>query len=384
VTADTGAAPPVSVVHVTEPVDGGVAWYLVDVVADQVRRGWPVTVVSPPDSEFVRRVRGAGGDHVPWPLPVRLIGERTGHPLAALVRGLRPLLGALSARGPDLVHLHAAQAGIAGRLVLRGRVPTVFQPHGWPFLAVEGIRRRAVAAWERGAARWAAAVVCVSEHELRQGQTAGIRARWRVVPSGVDVDRFHPPAPEERVAARERLGLPRGPLVVCVGALRRSKGQDVLLSAWPLVRGRVPGARLALVGGGPDREALAAAAPDGVFLAGAAPDVLPWLWAADVVAFPSRQEGLSIALLEAMAAACSVVATPVGGAVDALGGAGAVVPADDAPALARALATRLVDADLRLREGAEARARAVTEHDVRRTAGALAACYRDVLDAARR
>jgi hypothetical protein len=40
---------------------------------------------------------------------------------------------------PDLVHAHSAKAGLAGRLAVRGRIPTVFQPHAWSFEAVGGV-----------------------------------------------------------------------------------------------------------------------------------------------------------------------------------------------------------------------------------------------------
>ena len=65
-------------------------------------------------------------------------------------------------------------------------------PQAWSFFAVSGPVRHA-RAWERLAARWTDAVLCVGEDERRLGQAAGIRARYEVMPNGVDLERF--PAP---------------------------------------------------------------------------------------------------------------------------------------------------------------------------------------------
>ncbi|NEA48622.1 glycosyltransferase, partial [Streptomyces sp. SID10815] len=66
---------------------------------------------------------------------------------------------------PDLVHAHSAKAGLAGRLAVRGRIPTVFQPHAWSFEAVGGATAALALRWERWGTRWAARTVCVSEAE---------------------------------------------------------------------------------------------------------------------------------------------------------------------------------------------------------------------------
>jgi glycosyltransferase involved in cell wall biosynthesis len=101
----------------------------------------------------------------------------------------------------DLVHLHSAKAGLAGRLALRGRVPTVFQPHAWSYEAATGPLRAASVRWERYAARWAHRVLCVSEAERASGLAHGIAARWHVVRNGVDTARFTPAVRQEGVRA---------------------------------------------------------------------------------------------------------------------------------------------------------------------------------------
>jgi glycosyltransferase involved in cell wall biosynthesis len=280
---------------------------------------------------------------------------------------------------PDVVHLHSAKAGLCGRLVLRGRTPTVFQPHVWSFQAVTGALRAAAIGWERRAARWTQALVCVSEAERRLGESKSVDARYRVIPNGVDLMRFEVPSEERRTAVRERLGLD-GPVAVCVGRLSRQKGQDALLDAWSQVRAEVPDASLTLVGSGPDEAGLRARHVDGVSFAGERDDVPEWLSAADVAVFPSRWEAMSLGTLEALAAGCSVVATDVPGAREAIGSdAGAIVPPGDTDALAAAVAARLADPVLAAGEGRAGRERATRSFDLARTCAEVAALYEELL-----
>jgi glycosyltransferase involved in cell wall biosynthesis len=101
--------------------------------------------------------------------------------------------------------------------------------------------------------------------------------------------------------------------------------------------------------------------------------VRPWLIAADVVVLPSRWEGLSFAVLEALAIGRSVVVSDIPGLAEAVGpGTGERVPPADPAALADALAERLLDPALTAAEGAAAAAHA-TAFDQRLTFDRLAA-----------
>ena len=362
----------IAVLHVAQPVDAGVARCVADLVADQVSRDWEVTVACPSDGWLHGEIEKLGATHIHWlawrPPGLRVFGE---------VRRLRRILGSVA---PDVVHLHSSKAGLAGRLALRGRLPTIFQPHAWSFEAASGAVRKGAVAWERLGARWARVVVCVSDAERQHGVEHGISADWRVVPNGVDLDAFSEASPEERARARERLELPAlAPVAVCVGRLSHQKGQDVLLEAWPSVADRVEGAHLALVGSGPEEEQLRSRAPKGVQFAGERKDVQDWLAAADVVVVPSRWEGMSLGLLEALARGRSVVATDVAGSAEAIGeDAGAVLPVDDAPALADAIAARLQNSELAAAEGHAARARAERDYDLTRSTAAIAELYAEL------
>lgn len=248
--ADREARGPLRVLHVSQPNGGGVAVYVGQAAGDQRRRGWEVAVACPRGGDLPERCAAAGVPWFPWDAR-RAPGPRT----LLEARSLRRLVATFA---PDVVHLHSAKAGLAGRLPRRPRgSPTIFQPHGWSWLAATGRQETASRLWERLAARWTDALVCVGIGELQEGMRAGVRGEYRVVRNGVDRRRFRPADGAARLAARARLGLPATvPLAVCVGRLTRQKGQDVLLAAWPEVTARCPSARLAVVGDGEDLDAL--------------------------------------------------------------------------------------------------------------------------------
>jgi glycosyltransferase involved in cell wall biosynthesis len=283
---------------------------------------------------------------------------------------------------PHLVHLHSSKAGLAGRLAVRGRLPTVFQPHAWSFLAAPSALRPACVAWERYATRWTHRVVYVSDRERDDGERLGISARGVVVPNGVDVEQFVAQDDDARRRARVALGLGPGPVAVCVGRLCWQKGQDLLLAAWQRALAAAPDARLVLVGDGPDRTGLIAGAPPRVLFAGPAEDPRPWYAAADVVVLPSRWEGMALVQLEAMASARCVIATDVGGAREVLAGSAgpaAVVPVGDVAALADALGVRLAEPGLAAAEAAAGRERACARHDIRQVAARVRQVYAEVV-----
>lgn len=346
---------------------------MIQAVRDQVAQGLEVGVACPPRSATAEPAVEAGAVLMPW--------EATRGPRPAVLAETRRLRRIVEAYDPDLVHLHSSKAGLAGRLALRGRRPTIFQPHGWSFEAATGLAREGAVTWERYASRWASLLICVSEGERRRGEEVGIHARWRVVPNGVDLERFPAATELDRQAARHGFGLDSGPHALCVGRLTRQKGQDVLLDAWPTVRERVPGATLLLVGEGPDQDELERRQVPGVVFAGQRSDVPEWLAATDVVVLPSRWEGMAFTMLEAMARGRSVVMTAVSGAREAIEeGAGAVVPPEERQALAEALALRLSNPKLAAAEGAEGRRRAEERYDMRLGAASITEIYEDLLE----
>jgi len=336
----------VRVLHAAQPTTGGVAHYLGALVEDQVRRGYDVIVACPPEGNLSVDVRRSGARHIAWPArrsPGLTVGPETFR--------LKRITGAVA---PAVVHLHSSKAGLAGRLSDRRRHPTIFQPHGWSWLAVSGAVAAASRAWERAGAGWCDRLLCVSDAERDLGISAGIRAHWEVVRTGVDLARFHPVDDTQRAAVRAGLPVPGGPLAVCVGRMTEAKGQDLLADAWPSVRARVPDAQLALVGEGEPRFPRPGSG-SGIHVLGGRGDVERWYAAADAVVVPSRWDAMSLSLVEAAACGRPVVATDVPGAREVLGDSerGVVIRTGDRDALVDAVVATLTDPE---RSGARAAA----------------------------
>jgi glycosyltransferase involved in cell wall biosynthesis len=175
-------------------------------------------------------------------------------------------------------------------------------------------RRRNSARAIRAVGRNAAGLLAVSKAMRRTMAKLGMpEDKIRVHYTGVDLDRF---GIADQAEAKARLEI-SGPLILSVGALIPSKGQDLLIRALP----QIPGAILLLAGHGEERTALSALArevgmTERVGFLGAVPqDQLPALYAAaDVMALPSSSEGLANAWVEALASGTPVVICDVGGA----------------------------------------------------------------------
>ncbi|MEU6354133.1 glycosyltransferase [Streptomyces sp. NPDC047072] len=360
-----------TVLHIAQSSEGGVASFVAGLSAGQCARGDHVVVACAPDSRLSQAAAESGAETVAW--------RTTAAPGPGVPREVAAVHRIVVSVGPDLVHLHSSKAGLAGRLALRGSLPTVFQPHAWSFEATSGALHWASVEWERMGSRWTHQLVCVSEGEREAGVAAGVRARYSVVPNGVDLDHFAAAGVSAQARARSRLGIdPSTPLVVCVGRLCRQKGQDVLLVAWSRVTDRVPGALLVLVGEGPDHASLEARAPSTVRFTGDVADPLDWYLAADLMVLPSRWEGMALAPLEAMACSCPVVVTDVPGAAESLPAqqrSDALVPPENPGALADSMSRLLTDRADCHRRGELAHDHVCRHHSVRRVVASMSHVY---------
>jgi glycosyltransferase involved in cell wall biosynthesis len=262
-------------------------------------------------------------------------------------------------------------AGCGGRLV--------FSFHGWTLLDRVPWRQALLL---RQLVRVTSALAAVSAETARQfAEETGIPAsRFTVLSSGVDTDRFCPPAGPRQESGRIVLG--------CVGRLHPVKAHDVLIEAFARALG--DGTRdleLRLLGDGPcrhplDRLVRERGLADHVRFCGMASDVSEQLRQLDFFVLASHREGRPTSIMEAMASGLPVVATRVGSVPDLVadGRTGLLVDPGDAAGLAQAISSLANAADLRRRFGAEARLVAVEELSLNRMIDQYATFYRGVAD----
>ena len=339
---------------------GGLPRYFADLFdALRADRHHPRAVVVGPALAAPVGVAAAG--HLDQSVPVRL--------------GKFGATAATAGRGVDVVDAHFAfYAFLPVVLGPLRRLPLVVHFQGpW---AQESVAAGEVARWRVGLKRRlegtvyrrATTAVVLSEafkRELVEGY--GVDP-WRVevVAPGVDLERF---TPGIRAEARDALRVDRDvPLVVTVRRLVPRMGLDTLIDAWAKAGPTLgEGARLLIVGDGPDRDRLQALAEAGgqgstvSFLSGADDDTLVHCYrAADASVVPSTAlEGFGLVVLESLACGTPVVVTDAGGMPEAVRGfdPSLVVPAGDADALAGRL-TRAFDGTQPLPDGRRCRVHA--------------------------
>jgi L-malate glycosyltransferase len=355
----------VKVVHVVVAGQiGGAERMLIELASRPASSGAEhVVALMTPDPRLARLFESSG-------IVVRDRGRVRENAAAFLWRSMGPtdvtwLSGVLRGEQADVVHLHTVGSQVVGtRAALRCGARIVRTEHStraytdpscWPF-----------SRWSLGRAH---RVVAISRHieSVALSRDPTVRNRLSVVPNGVDTERFAP-----REARQE------GRFVFAwVGRLEHRKGPDLALDA--LVS--VLGAELEITGEGPEREALARRAASlglapRVRFHGYVEDTRDRLASADAALCSSREEGLGVALLEAMAMGLPVVALPVGGVPEIVrdGETGWLA----AERTSEALAARMRDA-MRSESKGKALGRAARETVVREySACAMAEGYRRV------
>ena len=238
--------------------------------------------------------------------------------------------------------------------------------------------------FRRGLLRHADAVVTISQAIEAELVDFGLSTvPFHRIPNAVDCSDFSPAEGAERAALRSRLGLPEN-RVLCafVGRLVPQKDPDLLVEAW--LMDSLPNAHLILVGDGPLRSSLESrlAGDKGrVTFVGATADVVSYMRAADFLVLPSRAEGMSGVILEAMACGLPVIATDVPGNREVLGEDGRVgllVPGGKPSGLAKAIGTLVASQELRQKIGASARTVALERFDIQRVATQYLSLYEEL------
>lgn len=288
---------------------------------------------------------------------------------------------------PDIVHTHTSKAGALGRVAawLAGVPVVIHTPHGHAFYGYYGrVMSGIIRLVERALARVTGRIVTLTDRGAQEHVQYRIAApdKFVTIPSGIVLSAFRS-IQADLAVKRKELGLPtEGPVIGTVGRLVLIKGHEWLLKAVPRVLAEFPHATFVFLGEGPllgQLQQLAAelGITSHVMFLGARQDVPECLAAFDLFAFPSLNEGMGRALIEAMAVGLPAVATRVGGIPDVVadGETGLLVPARDEAALADALLKLLRDPARRQACGQAARRSMDERFDVKAMVRAIDRLY---------
>lgn len=325
----------------------GTQTFLYHLVHGLAMRGWQQGVVCLNDSwddALVAQLRQIGTE-------VRIIGRRN---LITAI-GLWSTMLWLRHRRFDTAVTLLFHSDVLGRPLVRlAGVPRV----------ITSLRSRNVhyAAWQRLLSRLtmplADTVVLNAEHirEFALLEEGVASAQVVVIPNGVQTQLDTP------ALTRQEVGLPTdGRLIGYLGRLSHEKGPDLLLNAFAHLAN--PNVHLIFIGQGSDQAALQQAAhtlgiAERVHFVGQQRDPIRWLRLLDVYVHPSRQEGMSNAVLEAMATGCPIVASAIDGNQELINDhIGWLVPPNDPQALTAAIQEVLANPDEAEQRGSAARQR---------------------------
>ena len=367
------------------PIVGGAEQQAQRQSCELSKAGWTVTVLTRRHSTLYPEQLLP--DEVIDGVPVKRVACQGGRKLAALAFVLRGLFFLITQGRHQIYHAHdvggAGWLSVMGRYFLDGRAILKLRSGQYYY---ERSYRSPLARWQFKTLLCLADGLLVVNQEMIDYLTQlGIaRERIRYLPNAVDTTWFCPATQQEKSRLRHALGLPEtAQIVLYVGRLHFLKGVDVLLAAWAHVALRLTHqVCLVIVGDGPDHASLseavqAARMTDTIIFAGESQAVREYYRAGDIFVLPSRTEGLSNALLEAMASGLAVVASRVGGTPDLIdsGYNGLLFESELAEALAGCL-TVLLDNPARGQElGAHARQTAVEKADIKTRVSELGQWY---------
>ena len=381
----------IKILHViTRMEEGGAPRVLLDLMKGLDQNGFAQTLATgraPRGRDLLPEARRL-------PIRIREIGTLTREPSPVNdLRALFSLEELIRGGSFDIIHAHTSKAGFLGRLAARiaGHRRVVYSPHGDVFTGYFPAGKIWIyTVAERWAAHWCERIVTLSDAGAREYLRRGIgrEGQFVTIYNGLDLDAFGTGV--DRAGARRELGLGKEDIVIiCVGRLVFVKGHDVLVAAAPEIIASLAGdgeVRFLAVGDGPRRESLIRQArrlgvEGNLSFLGFRSDVPRLLSAADLMVMSSRNEGLGMSIIEAMAASLPVVGTRVGGIPEVVqdGVTGALVPPDDPGALARACARILQDNRMARSMGSAGRRRVEGLFRIERNIQRTALLYRELL-----
>jgi glycosyltransferase involved in cell wall biosynthesis len=367
---------------------GGAETQLVALAKRLNERGWEVRVVSvTPPGGLAEELQASGIFVSSLEVRRRLSG----------LRGLSGLARTVRSWQPSVLHAHMVHANVLSRLArLVAPVPVVISTAHSTYEAPTGTRKLREVTWRERAYRLTDPLCDLTTHVSRAGLERYVRvkaipadkAQW--LPNGVDTKLFRPDG-QTRGRVRRELHIDEVFVWLAVGRIERPKDYPTLLAAFRRVSGEKATATLLVVGSGSLEKGVREHARelglgDHVRFLGARRDIAAMMSAADAFVMPSRWEGFSLALVEAMACGLPVVATDCGGPREILDGGrlGSLVPVADPEALAAGMLQVMSLSEEERSQMGDSGRRWVVEHfDIERVVDQWECLYRELLQRAK-
>lgn len=225
----------------------------------------------------------------------------------------------------EALHCHTPMGGVVGRLAANatGTKPVLYTAHGFHFYRGCPLKNKLIyQTAETFLARYTDAQITINREDFAAAQKFPLRGKAYYVPGiGVDVKKISS-VQVDRATKRAELGIPEDAFAfLTVGELIPRKGHELLIRAF--AKSNISGVQLLICGSGREKEHLTAlikelGISDRAHLLGFRNDIYELLKCADAFVFPSKQEGLPVALMEAMAAGLPCIASRIRGNVDLL------------------------------------------------------------------
>lgn len=250
---------------------------------------------------------------------------RSPYLVSANIKAYRQLKDLMKEERFDGVHCHTPMAGVLARLAANATHtrPVLYTAHGFHFYKGCPIQNKLIyETAERFMARYTDALITINEEDYQAAQTFALRGKAYKIPGvGVDVEKIQN-MQVDRAEKRKELGVPEDAFVVIsVGELIHRKNHIAVIRALKNIN--IQKLYYVICGSGKldaylKEEVKKLGIEDKVLFAGFRSDVIELMDSADLFCFPSLQEGLPVALMEAMAVGMPCIASKIRGNVDLL------------------------------------------------------------------
>lgn len=288
-----------------------------------------------------------------------------------LIKAFRRVNSVVSNFKPDLVHVHSSFAGIITRLVVRGKIPTIFTAHSWAFTKGAKQSRKIIAPIaERFVSRYTNKIITVSEYDRQ------LAIQYNIINSEKIITIYNGVSDIKGQHTRENT-------LLSIGRLAYPK--DFLLLIKSFIKANIPEAKLLIVGDGPDRDKIdnfinKNNLSSKVILLGELSQEMIYdqLLKSRAFILVSKHEGLPLSILEAMSSGLPIVASSVGGIVEQINKESGILVKNNINDISNAIKL-IIDQDISKKLGKSAREQYEEKFTLVKFLNNTEAVYREVL-----